>query len=843
MRLRIDEEEFNMALINQTIPNLINGVSQQAPTIRLPNQCEEMINGVARVSGGLSKRAAIKMLRDTDGFIINPNQWTRSSVVTNWSRQNIVMDMVQIPIQSTSVDRKFNTYMIATDIDKGRVHLMNTHTGLRSVLAPNTYFTAKDPNSIKFLTKDRSVYILNKEKVVEVYGDGIQDIVETRYMAQQGSIAYIRSSTLATKYTLKIELVERATGIIEWTKTVSASTKKSSETDADLSLSVETISNNLVNAMTTGGIDTRLVVTKTEGNVIHAGFDQQVYGMTYDIKMSLISDTSFTQTFAFNGSTRDPSTLPNRAPEVFGTYYTVKVDPDPTSGDEHYYLRYDPDVQGWLESSTRAPAPEFLYPDTLPRLLEFEDQSNGTHTFSMNPIVFSEREVGDHVTNPSPSFVWNTINDMFIFNNRLGFLSGNNIILSRIDDLHMFYRTSCAQALASDRVDITASIPNSRQAYLNYALPFETHMMLFGPNSQYLLATTTGFDLTKTALQSSTEYESSTLCRPANIGSSIYYAVSRNGTSAIMDLSRKDGVGLTAEEVTNHLPTYIKGNVLDMIYSTTSDMLFVVTDSEKDTIYVQNRFVRQVILEQNAWHKWKFDDDVVGISLLGSTLYVLLVDKTDNTRPYLTTMDLSTLTIRPEEGNNIPFEPYLDRLALLSKDSVLIEDDIASPYYIFPNKGEDLIGVSVDGTIYKGIDAINMGLLEGDVWVGYSYEFLFEFSEQVPAIYEEGSKTALQYSRYILRSLKLSYSNTSKFTVEVHPKGRQPFSTEFSGFILGDSESGILGKVNLATGVFKFPINNRSDQVKIKIKSDYPFPCNFHTCEFQGTLINKTGRF
>ena len=45
-----------MSLISTNIPNLINGVSQQPPTLRLASQAEEQINGLSDVVSGLSKR-------------------------------------------------------------------------------------------------------------------------------------------------------------------------------------------------------------------------------------------------------------------------------------------------------------------------------------------------------------------------------------------------------------------------------------------------------------------------------------------------------------------------------------------------------------------------------------------------------------------------------------------------------------------------------------------------------------------------------------------------------------------------------------------------------------------
>ena len=45
-----------MPLINKAISNLINGVSQQPETLRLPSQCESQINGFSSVVEGLKKR-------------------------------------------------------------------------------------------------------------------------------------------------------------------------------------------------------------------------------------------------------------------------------------------------------------------------------------------------------------------------------------------------------------------------------------------------------------------------------------------------------------------------------------------------------------------------------------------------------------------------------------------------------------------------------------------------------------------------------------------------------------------------------------------------------------------
>ena len=52
-----------MPLINQTIPNLINGVSQQPAALRLPTQFEAQLNCYPSVVEGLKFRAPTEHIK------------------------------------------------------------------------------------------------------------------------------------------------------------------------------------------------------------------------------------------------------------------------------------------------------------------------------------------------------------------------------------------------------------------------------------------------------------------------------------------------------------------------------------------------------------------------------------------------------------------------------------------------------------------------------------------------------------------------------------------------------------------------------------------------------------
>ena len=70
---------------------------------------------------------------------------------------------------------------------------------------------------------------------------------------------------------------------------------------------------------------------------------------------------------------------------------------------------------------------------------------------------WGERTVGDLVSAPDPSFIGNKINNVFFFRNRLGFLAGDNVILSRVSEFFNFFPETVISVLDSEPIDVAAS--------------------------------------------------------------------------------------------------------------------------------------------------------------------------------------------------------------------------------------------------------------------------------------------------------------------------------------------------------------------------------------------------
>jgi hypothetical protein len=826
-----------MALVTHTIQNLMNGVSQQPPTIRLSSQCKEQINATCRVSDGLSKRLAVELK-------------AVNTVYEDDSAQYLEFD---------DADCRFHT---VADVDpatgEDRVYQLIVHgpTGAMAVQFIKGEFVSSEPylflglfpylqgakkENLRFLTNGKKTYVLNKNKIVD-WKSGDEPSGTEFAQNQQGALGYVAQGFFGTTYSLKVNVYNTNNDTIPYSTSTFTYTTNSSSATTDLTgLQTSVIANGatgLGKLLEDYVADTGNTWFNTNTEVVRDKNWFQIKFKTaspfpsdYQLRMEVSATTASTAIYGFNGICSDPVKLPVTGPEG----YTMRIDADPTSSEDQYYLVYQERVNGWVEGVKKGKQGIFDE-DTLPLIV---DMDFGT----VETLLINSRTVGDDEVAPHPSFLKQRLNDMFIFNNRLGFLSQNNLIMSKIDDFQTFYRSSVASNLASDRVDLTAAVPSTRYSNLNSAVPFETALMLFGDSAQYLLNTNVGFDVTKTSLQTSNEYDADTKAQPLNIGSSIYFNVKRGEYSGVFDLSRKDGIGLTAEEATHHVPTYIKGQVIEMAYSSIENMVFVRTLEDPNTIYVQNRFVRQTVLEQNAWHKWTTSNPILHMQVVGSHLYLTLKeDVPDATKLLYCTIDIATKRIEPTTDLEIEFIPHLDLLRKLPVGSEINSEFFGdNDTYYPPSVIDDLVGININGGQVQGLAAINLALEDEELWVGVPYKFQYTFSEQVPSQQEDRGKLVYQYGRLILRSMKISYSNTGRFDIKVKPTGRPQSTTSFSGLILG-AISSVLGKINISTGVFKFPVNARSNEVDISIESTYPYPCTFNTCEWNGTFTNQAGR-
>ena len=77
-------------VVSQSIPNFLNGISQQTPTQRGVNQAEDQINFQNNIVDGLSKRPSLEYIATLDASNVLPNTTKFWSIQRDENNQYIV---------------------------------------------------------------------------------------------------------------------------------------------------------------------------------------------------------------------------------------------------------------------------------------------------------------------------------------------------------------------------------------------------------------------------------------------------------------------------------------------------------------------------------------------------------------------------------------------------------------------------------------------------------------------------------------------------------------------------------------------------------------------------------
>ena len=99
---------------------------------------------------------------------------------------------------------------------------------------------------------------------------------------------------------------------------------------------------------------------------------------------------------------------------------------------------------------------------------------------------WGDRDVGDDITNPPPSFITYPIQKMFFYRNRIGLLSEENVILSRVNDFYNFWVKTAMAISNADPIDLQSSSRFPTKLY--DAVETAGGLTIFSASEQFLLS-------------------------------------------------------------------------------------------------------------------------------------------------------------------------------------------------------------------------------------------------------------------------------------------------------------------------------------------------------------------
>lgn len=785
-----------MALISASIPNLINGVSQQPPSLRLKTQAELQENGLSSVVNGLAKRPGTQLVKNLGAI---PNA------------ENAFIHTMR---------RDENEYytLIVTEDD---IYVVDKEGVQRTVTGSFNYLNGltNPAEQLAATTIADYTFILNKNVVTAEHAT-------TTANRNPEALVYIKQGDYTCNYEISITI--QGTTYTRSIETM-GSTQPDDATarDAERSIQTDRIAHNLRYDVAT---ETTYYGTTAAGSIPNINFTE--YGNVLHITSSAshdfdikVKDSRGNQhIFAFKGTTGDFKKLPPTGPDGF----IIGVVGDNDKGQDDYYVELqstDTGDQVWKET-IKPNSKTDIDASTMPHQLI----SNANGTFTFQEATFKPREVGDDDTNPFPSFIGYPLNDIFFHRSRLGFLADENIILSEAGEFteFNFFKRTTLTLLDTDPID--AAVSNNKVSILKHAVPFNESLLLFSDLTQFRLTAQDLLTPETIALDVTTQFEASLKAKPVGAGRYVFFATNRGKWSGI----REYFVDIDAEvddaaDITAHVPEYIQGEVRKMEASSNEDMLICLSTEDTKAMYVYSYYWQGTDKLQSSWSRWTFEGDILNISFNKSNIDLLVsYDTAAGKVITLERINLSTddATVYTEQSHGI----CLDRRQMWTAGDVPEADPE-------PTTGEALTYISDKGFVLTADQAATYAANGGYVFSGVPYNFRYIFSEQVMKQNNEPMTTG----RLQLRNMSLVYNDTGYFEAKVTPKGRNTATNKFNGRIIG-SLANLLGGVAIETGQYRFPVLAKSNEVTIEISTDSHLPAVFQSAEWEGFFVMRSQR-
>lgn len=826
-------------VVSQSIPNFLNGISQQTPTQRGINQAEEQVNLQNNIVDGLSKRPAFEYIDTIDATNVFPN------TVKFWSIQR----------------DKDNQFVVIFYNGGVKVYDLDGNEKPVTIASGASYLTSTNPKAdFKLVNIADYTFVANKQttvladtntsaaKIEEFYINVVTSNYGREYAVtvQHPNMSYAVKSSLQmpSGSNLNHDAVFRDTAhIADILFRGTSSTYFDASSDADFKLTREDTGATL---STTQGLGTSSEVTNYFTMSQYPGV---IRGISTDGNSNytvLTADGSGnTGMYSIRDEISDFTKLPYHA----STDSIIKVTGEDGDTLSDYYVKFETDGV-WKETIGQGVSLG-LNNSTLPHALI----NNNDGTFTFQEIDWDDRNAGDGITNSNPSFVGNQINNLLFYKNRLGMLSRDNLILSENAGFFNFFSKTVTQVLDTDPIDIAAS--GSEVNTLFDSVAFNESLLLFSEKAQYKLGSVgETISPTSAVLNEVSAFEFDANVKPVSAGKYAYFAQARNNNTAIREYYADDDT-LTNDglDITVSVQNLIPSNAYQLISNTTEDTLITLASDTADTqtapyttgtditsinggtMFIYKYFFDKGEKVQTAWSKWTFDNaKILGGMSFESFVYLLVVEGTDT--------KLIKIDLRNLRDSTIGFNIYLDlrKNVTGTYDANTDLTTFTSPY------GAKTGLIAVDGVNGNNYAVTNTSgstyTIEGNhtnLIIGIPYESKYTMSPQYVRENSGRGLVAITSGRYQIRNISLNYETSGYFQVEVTPNGRSTSYSFMNGYVIGTATSKV-GVPAISSGTIKVPVSCRNTDFTLDIKSSSHLPMYIASAEVEGYYHNRSQR-
>ncbi len=623
-----------MASVTQTITNYLGGVSNQPDDKKLPGQVKSAINAYPDPTFGLQKRPGFKFI----------SELTASSTALSTT----VLDNAKWFYYNRDADEKYIGCIVgASGSPYGQIYVWNAVTYAECTVnyggAARAYLTSVNASDYDFLTIRDTSIITNKQKVITTVAGaahtdgqvGTVRITLVEYSAPYKVTIHPSGGSAAT-YTVNTRSGDTASSDADTTNFLNATEiltalKTAIDADSIANLTVTIIGSTLEITRSSGTF-----TLKAEGG--KGGNSLSAYQNDVELATDLSAET------------------------VNGRVVTIK---NTTSANDTYYAKFTANDgasgSGVWEETLKPGESTGVTATTMPHKL----YNSNKNVFTFEAITWVDRKVGDDVTNEDPSFVGETIQQAFYYNNRLGFLTEDNISMSQAADFYNFYMTTAQTSTAADPIDLSCS--STRPAVLHSVIPTAGGLLLFSQNQQFMMFAADGNLSPSTALiRAVSNYKIDKTIDPVDTGTHINFVSKTHDTAGFTRVFAlvPTGAGVTptvvdvGRIVAEYVPATIDSltanaqNSFIAMYGRTADKIYffrTYSDGEKDVM--------------QTWFNWQCPGNVHFVETDADTMYTVVKTGTGSDARY--NLCSATMTQTPEEtiivtADGLQVNPHMD---------------------------------------------------------------------------------------------------------------------------------------------------------------------------------------
>ena len=775
-----------MPLITTSVPNLVQGVSQQPDNLRFPGQAEEQVNAFSSVVDGLTKRPHTE----------------------------------HVAALGVTLENDALTHFVDRDASNKHVMVFNHSGGTTSL---NIFNTADGASITTTVSADAQTYLNGAT-------DPLSDlraltIADYTFVADTGKTVAMAGTTSTALPNEAIVFVKQGNDTSTYTCTINgnpfthtATAHSSSGIATALATGIAALAG--VTSATANGSVVKIVMSSDLNITVDDSLSNTGLGLVYK-EVTAITDLPIK---CFNDS-------------------RVKVKGDVELVQDDYYVKFqtkDGATFGegtWIEDIGYG-VTTTLDNTTMPIQIVPTFTGSAITSYAVDVATFTNRLVGDTDTNPNPSFVGKTINDIFFFKNRLGLLTDGAVIFSEADEYFNFFRTTVLSLLDSAPIDV--GVAHTKVSTLKHAVPFQEKLILFSPQSQFVLRGTDLLTPKTVNISPITEYNVSSGVKPLALTNYVYFTFPRDQYEGMYEFYvDKDTDVFDASEITAQVPTYVPSSLRQLVGTPSEDVIVASSTDDLKKLYVYRYFWQNREKIQSSWMRFDFAKDIVGTGFIDSDLFVVTTDG------HLEKMAM-------EAGHTDAGKAYSIHLDRRVASSSLTRT------YSAANKKTTVSTMPYDpaGAVVYTADGLRLPLtrtsateftIEGDYsstafFVGLEYDALYTFSTQtLKQPTERGGRSSSNFTKQVLRHGSIDYDDTGHFTIEVTPQFRDTYSYAFNPSTIG--ADAVIGSLVLDSGSFRFPIHCKHDDVTIHIKSSSALPMKLLAAEFESFVHGRSKRY